>query len=218
MKKLLKLIGLSVFALVNVLIWQGVIYARITGTNPTAADALCAGGPSLEVCIDGAANVVPTTNNVGTLGTTSLRWSNVYSNGITAASSVSVGTLTVTNNTVFSKTAIGSAIGAGGIFASTQVLVTSTYQTLQSSGGVVTLVSIPSIATGPAAGLEFASGTFLVLSSTATDAVVFQDEGTLTGSQLQLGAATRSISKYDTLTLIYDATDHFWREIAYGNN
>lgn len=99
-----------------------------------------------------------------------------------------------------------------GVYASTAIAASSSYETILSSASTVTLTSTPSIATG-------VSGQWLVLSSTATGgSVVFTDEGTLTGSKLQLGAATRTITAFKTLTLIYDAEDGYWHEIAFGNN
>ncbi len=99
-----------------------------------------------------------------------------------------------------------------GIQVTTNVVASSSYETVVSTGGVVTLTSTPNIAAG-------VSGQWLVISSTATGmGVTFQDEGTLTGSKLQLGAASRAITQYKTLTLIYDAADGFWREISYGSN
>ncbi len=119
----------------------------------------------------------------------------------------------------FTKTAIGSASGQNtGVNVSTVIAVTTSYETVISSGGPIVLTSIPTIATGPAAGLEFASGTILVIASTATASVTFQDNGTLSGSQLELGSTTRAISANKTLTLIYDATLHRWLELAFGSN
>lgn len=220
MKKLSQLVGLSAFVLLAMLLWQGRADARIAGTQPSSADIFCVGPSGTEACLDASANFVPTTARSGALGTSSLPWSNVASQA-GSFTTLTVASPTVSNILTLSKTAIGSATGAGtGIWISTTIPVTSSYETLISSQGNITITSLPSISTGPTVGvdLEFPTGTFLILSSTSTDSVTLQDAGTLSGSQLQLGAATRAISKYKTLMLIYDATDHFWREIAYGNN
>lgn len=51
-----------------------------------------------------------------------------------------------------------------------------------------------------------------------TALIVVQDEGTLTGSKLQLGAATRSLGKGDVLRLRYNSTDAYWYETGFVNN
>jgi hypothetical protein len=123
---------------------------------------------------------------------------------------------------VIDPVAVGTAEGGGvgkGIYASTTVAVTSTYQTVISSGGAVALTSTPSISTTTSGGLPFAAGTLLIITSTATapNAVVFTDNGTLSNSLLYLGASTRTVSLGRTLTLIFGA-DGFWREQAFATH
>lgn len=55
------------------------VFARITGTQPTSADIFCTGPDGAEVCVDASGNIVPTTTNDASAGTSSLRFSNVYS-------------------------------------------------------------------------------------------------------------------------------------------
>ncbi len=108
--------------------------------------------------------------------------------------------------------------GPAGVTVSSTVPNVTTYVTLLSSGGPITLTSTPSISTMDVNGIGLTMPEFLVLSSTSTNGITLQDEGTLTGSKLQLGSTTRVISTYKTLFLIFDPLDGFWREIAFGNN
>ncbi len=220
-------------------------YYNLT-TNPPTADLWCNGGQirgnttiaGTELCQDSGGNFIPTTPGTQNLGSSLLPYANIYSVNQTVTGSDTSGTAGTTGASgtggtaasqsivlglsVYGKTQVGTASGQNtGVNVSTIVPVNSSYETVISSGGPLVLTSTPNISTTTVVGgsVEIPSGTFLVISSTAaTNSVTFQDAGTLTGSQLQLGAATRAVSQYKTLTLIYDATDHFWREIAYGNN
>lgn len=218
--------------LVLVLLFSGaannVANARVTGTNPTgsSADTWCEGPSGAEVCVDYLGDIIPTTNNDAALGTLALQWSSVYANTINTGSgghtitgdlAVS-GSTTLSGKLIYTKTALGTSGGTTGIYISTTIPYTSIYETLVSSNGNITLTSTPSIATMTAAGVPFASGSFLILSSTVSASVTFQDEGTLSGSKLQLGASTRTLGQFDTLQLIFDAADGYWREVSYGNN
>lgn len=222
----------------------GNCYVRTT--NPPTADlwsvgAQLRGGVPVvftEITVDATGSLLPT-SQLGTqdLGSSSFPWENVYttvltntgnqvtgSSGTTSASGVggTAPTQLINNGLdVRAKVQIGTASGqTTGVNVSTIVPVNSPYETVISSGGAIVLTSTPNISTTTVVGgsTEIPSGTMLVISSTATASVTFQDAGTLTGSQLQLGSTTRAVSQFKTLTLIYDATDHFWREIAYGNN
>lgn len=125
------------------------------------------------------------------------------------------GGVTTTGAFILSKTALT------GISTGTAITYATPYTTVMSTSNIaVAMLMTPSIATttvyGGATGLT--SGTYLVLSSTGASGVTFYDNGTLAGSQLELGAASRIVTQYDTLTLIFDATDSKWREVSYGNN
>lgn len=56
----------------------GLANARITGTAPTSPDTFCVGRSAAEVCVDRSGNVMPTTTNNQTSGTSSLRWSQTF--------------------------------------------------------------------------------------------------------------------------------------------
>lgn len=213
--------------------------ARITGVNPTgaAADTFCVGPVGAEVCMDYLGDVIPTTNLDATIGTTNFYWNSVYASSATLPGGVTLGTVgalnatglsgsaasqTTTNGiTVYKPYRVGTGTGSLGVYSSTSIPVAATYETVISSGlSSCSITAVPSIATATVVGgaTSLPNGTFLVLSSTAGAGVILQDEGTLTGSKLQLGAATREVKVYKTLTLVYDALDGYWREISYGNN
>lgn len=92
MRKALNLFALAVVAVVLVAVHNGDIYARITGTNPTgaSADIHCVGPDGAETCTDSSGNFIPTTDNDATLGTSSLRFSDVRAYDMTLADDLTV--------------------------------------------------------------------------------------------------------------------------------
>lgn len=80
-------------------------HARITGTQPTNADAWCAGPSGAEVCVDSSGNVVPTTTDDASSGSSSYRWSNVFTTllNVSGASTLTgaLGATTITASTSF---------------------------------------------------------------------------------------------------------------------
>ncbi len=104
---------------------------------------------------------------------------------------------------------------------SSTVINTAAYQVLTSSGGIVTLTSTPSISTTTAAGIPLATGKTITLRGTSdANAVVLQDDGTLSDSQLELGATSRSLGLNDILVLMWDAstsTSGRWLEVSFSN-
>lgn len=219
MKKSLQLLSLVAVGLIALVILNSKLYARLTGTNPTgaSADVVCFGPKSSEGCFDSSGNIIPTTNNTQTLGTSSLNFSNTYTKTAT------VGTGGIINsgpsNTSTYQSTTRTVIQ--GININTIVPVTSSFETVVSSGGAIKLTSVPNISTTTIVGgtVTIPDGTFLVITATTTaGTVTFQDQGTLTGSQLELGAATRTLTKDKTLTLIFDATELVWKELSFGNN
>lgn len=75
------------------------VHARITGTQPTNADIWCSGPSGAEVCVDASGNVVPTTDNDTTSGSTSLRWSSVNAYDFAASDDMTIADdLTVTGD------------------------------------------------------------------------------------------------------------------------
>lgn len=106
------------------------------------------------------------------------------------------------------------------ISTTTTILPTDSFNVLQSTGVNITLTSTPTISTSTVVGgtSPWADGTKLVLTTTGTVTVTLQDNGTLSGSRLHLGAATRVVGNDKILTLIYVAAQNFWDELAYANN
>lgn len=103
--------------------------------------------------------------------------------------------------------------------ASTQVTITAGYKTVTSTGGIVTVSALPSVKTTyQVSGTTVASGVEITLKGTSdANAVVLQDDDTLAGSKLELGASTRALGLNDILVLMYDATVDRWLERSYSN-
>jgi hypothetical protein len=78
------------------------------------------------------------------------------------------------------------------------------------ASGTITLTSTPTIAAG-------AAGQVLVVLSTGAGSVGLQDNATLSGSNLLLGATARTLGTRDSLVLIYSQTLGRWVELAYAN-
>ena len=114
MKKALQLFGLFLVVSVIIGVQKGVIYARITGTQPTNADIWCVGPSGAEVCVDASGNTVPTTDNDAASGTSSLRWSDVQALDATFGDDVTVtDALTVNGNTALGNAATDTVIVTG---------------------------------------------------------------------------------------------------------
>jgi hypothetical protein len=78
------------------------------------------------------------------------------------------------------------------------------------SGTPITITATPSITAG------LSDGQLLYLRGNhATNTITLQDAGTLAGSSLKLGAATRLINRSNTLLLQWDANQSLWVEVGY---
>lgn len=144
-----------------------------------------------------------TVENIGTSGV-------AIGKGKTAASAA----LDVVGSQLLSGRLSTARTALSGIQASTTVLATSAFETVLSTGGSVLLLSTPNITVS-----GVPDGTRLVIVSTSTTGpIVFQDEGTLTGSKLELGAASRSVSGNSALSLIFDSVVGKWKETSYSAN
>jgi len=102
-------------------------------------------------------------------------------------------------------TAASDSIDVAATHAATVIRLNNT------SGGTVTLTSTPTIVDG-------VSGQLLIIYNSSANAVVFQREGALAGSNLRLGAASRSVGQHDTLHLMWDATNGNWIELGFVDN
>jgi len=76
---------------------------------------------------------------------------------------------------------------------------------------------IDAIGSVPTIGKSLEIGRILILrGGSNTNLVILQDDGTCTGSKLQLGGTSRSLGLYDILGLIYDGG--YWVEMFFINN
>lgn len=125
----------------------------------------------------------------------------------------------LTNNTrVPVVTRVGSQFGPnGGLYISSSIPFTSEYESVIGSNTAITLTSIPSISTGPASGGCFTTPQYLVLTSSFTT-VTLQSNGTLSGSGLKLGAATRAIAPNNVLSLAFNPDTCVWMEESFSAN
>ncbi len=90
MKSISKLFG-RVVALALVLAFgASALFARVTPPAParTAPDTWCVGRVGAEVCVDYSGNLVPTSDDDTTLGTSSLSWSSAYIDDMVVGSTV----------------------------------------------------------------------------------------------------------------------------------
>jgi hypothetical protein len=145
--------------------------------------------------------------------------------GVTATGSIAAGTIGGTgilNVAGFEN--YNPATTQFQIGATTSVVPTSSYMILGTTGPASAIedIATPEISTspvGPGGTTAFTDGTILILTSTGTTtSVQFTDNGTLAGSMLHLGAATRTVSVNKYLTLIYRAGSTTWNELSYANN
>lgn len=84
------------------------------------------------------------------------------------------------------------------------------FNVLNSTGGAILMQTTPAISTS-----TYSDGTMYILQS-ATATVTFQDNGTLSGSLLELGSTTRALGVGDILVLVYRAGK--WWEMGFYNN
>ena len=96
------------------------------------------------------------------------------------------------------------------ITAATNTIASNGYMRLTANASY-TMTSTPTIANG-------LDGEIVILVNADTvDTITLQDQGTLAGSNLRLGAATRALGPRDSIILIYDAVVGDWVELAYSN-
>ena len=216
-------------------------FAREINSNPAKQDAVSfhGGDPTCysagyvsgcEVAVDVTGNFLPTVTNTQTLGTSSLLFSNVYANASTigavgTANATGTGNATaptsqtVVGGLILSPSTVGTNPGGASfaIFGSTTIPYISSYETLLASAAAVIVTAVPSISTRAVSGTGalLPTGSYLVLTSTSANTITLQSQGTLSGSGLRLGAATRVITVGNTLTLIWNATVGQWFEQSF---
>lgn len=106
-----RLLGILAVAFCTLLAGRSA-FARLTGTNPTgaSADAWCVGKTAKEVCVDASGNVIPTTTNVGALGTSSLKWTNAFLTGSVNAAQIGLTSLTTTQLSILAPATTGQIV------------------------------------------------------------------------------------------------------------
>lgn len=173
MKKYLSLAGLILCAALILGISSGRVYARLTGTEP-GTDQWCMGVSGAEVCVDASGNLIPTTDNDTTLGTSALRFATAYIMDITIGDDLTVtddalvsGDLTVALTSTFTGAVAQSAVGtAVGIRLTTLSASTTGLTVVGVTGQTADLVDISSFtATAPTIRVA-AAGQLLILRQT----------------------------------------------------
>jgi len=152
--------------------------------------------------------------NVTVTGTLTTATNAVTGNQTVTGNSTVSGNASVTGNQTTAGATIKTASATTGVYVSTTVAATSSYAVLTSSSGPLLMTSTPSVNVATAT-----NGQILIIKGvSATNTITFQDEGTLTGSKLELGSTTRVVSDKKVLQLIFDSTLGEWLELSYGNN
>lgn len=123
---------------------------------------------------------------------------------------IAIGGAASKTNIVFgSRVQVGNQLLFSGPTAGTTIPVSGSF--IRSNGsGTVTMTATPTLQT---TGVQ--DGTILYYYS-SNGTTVFQDNGTLPGSDVELQAATRSVGPGDVLQLIF--SDGKWWEVSFANN
>lgn len=122
-------------------------------------------------------------------------------------------TLAATGNFTAGSRSFTPASVTQSLLAASAVNPNATKLKVAGSGGAVTLTATPTI-TAPSS-----DGQLLLIQGTdGTNTVEFQDEASLAGSGLELGAASRVLGLGDILLLTWDAATSKWYEITFSNN
>lgn len=118
---------------------------------------------------------------------------------LAASTSASIAGLLATPPTALQTLAAANLIAVAG----TKVRVVG-------NGGAVVMTSTPTIALGTIDGQEL-----LVQGTSDVNTVQLQDDGSLAGSKLRLGAANRTLGAGDTIRFSWDSTLQFWLETSF---
>lgn len=131
--------------------------------------------------------------------------------GVTPAAA-KVTTLAASSDATLSGKLFSPVSATQSLLAATSVSPNAGRIKVVGNGGPVTLTATPTI-TNPVA-----DGQHLIIQGNDNaNTVTFQDEASLAGTKLKLGAATRALGKGDTLQLVFDLADGFWYELGFVN-
>lgn len=179
--------------------------AYSTAMNIWAETVFTAFARTLSAAVDAA-----TARTVLGLGTLAVQNSSAIN---ISGGNISVGALTASSDTRLSGP-IYTTPSAPQIFPNSAgtILPNAGKVRVQTTGGNLVLISTPTIS-APA----FDGQLLLVMGNHATNTVTVQDNDTLGGSTLELGAATRLLGLGDHLLLSADVTQGKWFEVAFSN-
>lgn len=192
--------------------------ARITAPGANDADIWCAGPTSFEDCVDKVGNLIPTTDNTQTSGTSALRWSNVYGVSFTGSGAALTGIpstgsivgvyLPLAGGTLTGQLALSTVAGNGnGVTLSTGVTATSTF-TVQgnafSVGGSTFTVAGGSatVAYRLTAGSFTGAGTGLTGTAASLTAGNVTTNANMTGDVTSVGNATTAAATQSNITTL----------------
>lgn len=184
------------------------LFATASGAESLAASAART-ALGLGTMATQAASAVAITGGAlnGTLGATTAATAQVTT--FTAS-----GVATFAGNVIVSSRLFAPTAGATqSLLAATAINPVGLKIKVVGNGGAVVLTATPTI-TAPAT-----DGQLLLIQGTdGTNTVTLQDEASLAGTGLELGAATRVLGLGDTILLTWDSAVSKWFEIAFSNN
>lgn len=133
--------------------------------------------------------------------------------GATTPSSVVATTLSTSGNRTEAGRLIQTPSTIQSLLAASAISADAAKIRVVGNGAARTLTSTPSISAGTADGQRL-----LIKGTSASLTITLQDEGTLPGSTLELGAAARVLGLHSQIELSYDSTNAKWEEISYSAN
>lgn len=133
--------------------------------------------------------------------------------GVSTPSSVVATTLSTSGNRTEAGRLIQTPSTIQSLLAASAISADAAKIRVVGNGAARTLTSTPTISAGTADGQRL-----LIKGTSASLTITLQDEGTLPGSTLELGAATRVLGLHSQIELSWDATLVCWEEISYSAN
>lgn len=131
--------------------------------------------------------------------------------GATTPAACKFTTLEATGTTTLGGKLTRKASAVQTIGAGSTILVNAPKVKVVGNAGPVTVGTLPTLSNGTVDGDEV-----LIQGTDAANTVTLQDNGTLAGSRLRLGANNRVLGKGDTLLLSWDQADARWYEVSYN--